>query len=160
MNLRIGLGEDLHRLETGLPFVLGGVPIDFHKGCKAHSDGDVLAHAIADALLGALACGDIGDWFPPSDARYKNADSMRLLKECYKKAESLGYSIVNIDTVVRLEEPKLFSYKEAIRRNIAEALGLQMEQTAFKAKTSEGLGSIGKGEAVAAFAVVLLHKKG
>ena len=152
--MRIGIGNDIHRLIEGRPLILGGVEIPYSKGEEAHSDGDVLVHAIIDAILGACAKGDIGRLFPPSDERYKNADSLQLLKQA---AEYTGAKIINIDSSITLEEPKLRPYISAMREKIAEVLSIDIDRVSIKAKTNEGLDETGKGNAVSAIAVILVE---
>jgi 2-C-methyl-D-erythritol 2,4-cyclodiphosphate synthase len=153
---RIGNGFDVHRLQEGLPFWLGGVLIPSDKGCVAHSDGDVLIHAVCDALLGAAALGDIGVHFPDSDAAYKNIDSKILLGKTAALIRAAGYSIGNIDTVVCLEAPKIAACIPAMRETLADVLAIAVEQISIKATTSERLGFTGRGEGVAAYAVAML----
>jgi 2-C-methyl-D-erythritol 2,4-cyclodiphosphate synthase len=157
--LRIGLGRDLHRLAEGRRFVLGGVEIPFPKGELGHSDGDVLIHALIDALLGASGTGDIGTFFPPSDDRWKDASSLGLLDIVWDKLCGQGWRIVNIDCVVSCEKPTLLPYREKIREAIGYTLGIDAGQIFLKGKTGEGIGEIGRGEAVEAIAVCLLEKK-
>ena len=152
--MRIGIGNDIHRLIEERPLILGGVEIPYSKGEDAHSDGDVLVHAIIDAILGACAKGDIGRLFPPSDERYKDADSLDLLKQV---AEYTGAKIINIDSSITLEEPKLRPYITAMRERIAEVLSIDIDRISIKAKTNEGLDETGKGNAVSAIAVVLVE---
>lgn len=152
--MRIGIGNDIHRLIEGRPLILGGVEIPYSKGEEAHSDGDVLVHAIIDAILGACAKGDIGRLFPPSDERYKDADSLQLLKQA---VEYTGAKIINIDSSITLEEPKLSPYISAMRERIAEVLSIDINRVSIKAKTNEGLDETGKGNAVSAIAVVLVE---
>jgi 2-C-methyl-D-erythritol 2,4-cyclodiphosphate synthase len=153
-DLRVGLGRDLHRLEAGRRFILAGVEIPFEKGEAGHSDGDVLAHAVIDALLGASRLGDIGELFPPGDPRYKDADSMKLLAEVWSKVKAAGYGLVNLDCVVVCEAPKLLPYREKIRAALAAVL--ECENVFVKGKTAEGLGETGAGRAVEAEAVCLI----
>jgi 2-C-methyl-D-erythritol 2,4-cyclodiphosphate synthase len=154
--VRIGTGWDLHRLVSKRALVLGGVVIPSDKGEAAHSDGDVLVHAIIDALLGSLAKGDIGSHFPDTDPAYKDADSMQLLKKVLSE-DLPPYHIENIDTTLILQTPKLRPHIEAIRKNLAKAMGLKLEQVSVKAKTAEGiLGELGSGDAVIAQATVLI----
>ncbi|NLK06644.1 MAG: 2-C-methyl-D-erythritol 2,4-cyclodiphosphate synthase [Spirochaetales bacterium] len=154
--MRIGTGWDLHRLVSKRALVLGGVVIPSDKGEAAHSDGDVLVHAIIDALLGSLAKGDIGSHFPDTDPAYKDADSMQLLKKVLSE-DLPPYHIENIDTTLILQTPKLRPHIEAIRKNLAKAMGLKLEQVSVKAKTAEGiLGELGSGDAVIAQATVLI----
>jgi 2-C-methyl-D-erythritol 2,4-cyclodiphosphate synthase/2-C-methyl-D-erythritol 4-phosphate cytidylyltransferase/2-C-methyl-D-erythritol 2,4-cyclodiphosphate synthase len=157
--LRIGLGRDLHRLEEGRAFVLGGVEIPFAKGEIAHSDGDVLIHALIDALLGASGAGDIGTLFPSSDSRWKDVSSLKLLGIVWKKLYSEGWRIGNIDCVVSCEKPALLPFREKIRETLSLALGVAAGQIFLKGKTGEGIGIIGCGEAVEAIAVCLLEKR-
>lgn len=152
--MRIGIGNDIHRLIEGRPLILGGVEIPYSKGEEAHSDGDVLVHAIIDAILGACAKGDIGRLFPPSDERYKDADSLQLLKQTVEYA---GAKIINIDSSITLEEPKLRPYITTMRERIAEVLSIDIDRISIKAKTNEGLDETGKGNAVSAIAVVLVE---
>ena len=152
--MRIGFGYDNHRLIEGRPLMIGGINIPSQFGEDAHSDGDVLIHAIIDALLGATAKGDIGMHFPPSDERYRNADSKELLKETLKITNA---EIVNIDTTVVLEKVKLKPYIEEIRKTLALILNTHIDMISVKAKTHEGVDSTGKGEAIEAYAVVLTN---
>ena len=154
--LRIGLGRDLHRLVPGRRFLLGGVEIPFDKGELGHSDGDVLAHAVIDALLGAAGIGDIGELFPPDDPAYKDADSLVLLGSARRRLE--GWRLVNLDCVVCCEGPKILPYREKIRQSLAKALEVDPALVFIKGKTNEGIGPIGLGEAVEATAVCLIEK--
>jgi 2-C-methyl-D-erythritol 2,4-cyclodiphosphate synthase len=154
--VRIGIGRDIHRLVTGRRFLLGGVEIPFEKGEDGHSDGDALAHAVTDALLGAAGLGDIGELFPPGDPAWKDADSMKLLKTAFGKARDAGWEIGNIDCVVSVEKPAVLPYREAIRASLAAALGITRDAVFVKGKTGEGLGAVGSGEAVEALAVCTL----
>jgi 2-C-methyl-D-erythritol 2,4-cyclodiphosphate synthase len=156
--IRIGLGRDLHRLVEGRRFLLGGVAIPADKGELGHSDGDVLAHAVIDALLGAAGLGDIGELFPPSDPQWKDADSMELLRAAWERVRDARWRLVNLDCVVSAERPKLLPYRDAIRSSLAAALGVPTETVFVKGKTGEGLGSIGEGLAVEALAVCLLEQ--
>ncbi len=156
MPLRIGHGFDVHRLKKGETLIIGGKTIPWEKGTVAHSDGDVLLHAISDALLGALALGDIGTHFPDTDARYKNADSLSLLKEVASMVDKKGYRIQNIDTTMMLQHPKLKNHIPDMQLNIANCLNIERTQVSIKATTTEKLGFIGREEGVAAEAVVLL----
>jgi 2-C-methyl-D-erythritol 2,4-cyclodiphosphate synthase len=157
---RVGLGEDLHRIDDGRTLVLGGVIIEEGPGLAGHSDADVLLHAITDAILGAAALGDIGHYFPPSDPRYAHADSADFLRVALKLAREAGWEVGNIDSTVRAERPKLAPYIEHIRERIAEIAGIEAVQVSVKAKTSEGLDAVGRGEAMAASAIVLLARAG
>ena len=156
--MRIGLGYDVHRLVAERDLILGGVHIPYHKGLLGHSDADVLSHAIMDALLGAVALGDIGVHFPDSDQRYKDADSLILLKQVRQKVLEVGYTIVNIDSVVMAEKPKLKPYVQAIRTKLADALNCVVDQISVKATTTEKLGFVGKEEGIAVQAIVLLEQ--
>ena len=158
MNIRIGQGIDFHRLETGLDLWLGGVKIPFEKGCVAHSDGDVLIHAICDALLGAAGLRDIGHYFPDSDNKYKNIDSKILLKETFDLIKQKGYIINNIDSTVCLEKPKISSYIQEMKNTISAIIETNPENVAVKATTTEKMGFIGREEGIVAIAVVLLSK--
>jgi 2-C-methyl-D-erythritol 2,4-cyclodiphosphate synthase len=155
-SVRIGTGYDIHRLVEGRKLVLGGVPIPFEKGLLGHSDSDVLTHAICDALLGAAALGDIGTHFPDSDPRWAGASSLEFLARVAELVTARGYRVANIDATVMAERPKLMPYVPAIGKKLASVLQLDVDQVNIKAKTSEGLESVGRGEAMAAQAVVLL----
>ena len=157
--LRIGLGRDLHRLVKKRRFLLGGVEIPAPRGELGHSDGDVLTHAICDALLGATTLGDIGILFPPSDPAWENADSMALLRSVFTMVKEVGWTLVNLDCVVSCEEPKIFLYRDRIRESLARVMEVSVDQIFVKGKTGEGLGAVGKGRAVEAIAVCLLEKK-
>ena len=156
MSLRIGQGFDAHRFKEGGRLVLGGVTIPFDRGLAAHSDGDALLHAICDALLGAIAAGDIGQHFPDTDARWKGADSRHLLRQVLALAAKAGFRPLNVDATVIAERPKLAPHIGAMRRNIAEDLGIALDAVSVKATTTERMGFTGRGEGVAAQAVVLL----
>lgn len=157
MSVRIGQGEDIHRIDEGRTLVLGGVIIEEGPGLAGHSDADVLLHAITDAVLGAAALGDIGHYFPPSDPRWAHADSADFLRTALRLASEAGWAVGNIDATVRAERPKLAPYIEHIRGRIAEITGVETGQVSVKAKTSEGLDAVGRGEAMSATAVVLLE---
>lgn len=156
---RIGYGYDVHRLEDGGPLILGGVRIPFERNLKGHSDADVLLHAIGDALLGACALGDIGQHFPDTDEQYKGADSRVLLKEIGEKVGEEGYRVLNIDSTVVAEQPKLAFFIPEMRKNIAGDLQISFDQVSVKATTSEGMGFEGKELGLSARAIVLLSKK-
>lgn len=156
---RIGFGYDVHRLVENRKLIIGGIEIPFEKGLLGHSDADVLLHAICDAMLGALALGDIGKHFPDTDPNYKDADSKELLKRVNKLVLANSYVVNNIDSTVILEKPKLMDYVSRMRKVIAEILEIGLEQVSIKATTNEGMGFVGKGEGCAANAVVLLIKK-
>jgi len=156
--LRIGLGRDLHRLVKGRRFLLAGVELPAKRGELGHSDGDVLAHAVCDAILGAAALGDIGSLFPPSDPKWKDADSMALLRSVFDMAKQAGWTLVNLDCVVSCEEPKVLPFRDRIRQSLAQALEVSIDRVFVKGKTGEGLGPVGKGKAVEVLAVCLLEK--
>lgn len=153
---RIGNGYDIHRLVPSRPLIIGGVEISHYKGLLGHSDADVLIHAIIDAVLGALALGDIGQLFPPEDPRWKDANSLKLLAVVKQVISARSWTVNNVDSVVIAEKPKLRPHIEAMRENIAHVLGVSKEQVSIKATTNEQLGAIGQEEAIAAQAVVLL----
>jgi 2-C-methyl-D-erythritol 2,4-cyclodiphosphate synthase len=156
MSVRIGHGFDAHRLVEGRPFVLGGVTVPYERGPLGHSDGDVLAHALADAILGACALGDLGHYFPHSDPRWKDADSMRLLEACVGMARERGYEFSNVDATIVVEAPKLAPYLDAVRARVAAVLRIEVDAVSVKAKTSEGMGYTGDGTGIAAYAVAAL----
>lgn len=158
MNLRIGNGIDFHRLEEGIPFWLGGIQLEHHKGAIGHSDADVLLHAITDALLGALSLGDIGTHFPDTDPVYKGIDSKVLLRRCYHMIKEKGYDVVNIDSTICLQEPKIKPHIDKMKEAIAATLGIDRDNIAIKATTTEHMGFVGREEGVMAYATVLLHK--
>lgn len=152
--MRIGFGSDIHKLEEGRKLMIGGILIPSDKGEAAHSDGDVLLHAIIDAILGAAAAGDIGELFPPDDDKWKDADSTILLKHVM---DVLKPEIGNIDAVITLESPKLGSWKDIIRKKVASLLSIDKSRVSIKAKTAEGLGDIGSGRAIKAEAIILIE---
>ena len=154
---RIGLGKDLHRLAAGRRFLLGGVEIPFEKGELGNSDGDVLIHAVIDALLGAAGLGDIGEFFPPSESAWKDSDSLVLLENAWAKVKSQGWYLVNLDCTVTCEKPMILPYRDTICSSIAKVLGVDSSAVFVKGKTNEGLGPLGNGEAVEAWAVCLLE---
>lgn len=156
MSFRIGHGYDVHRLVEGRPLILGGVTIPWEKGLLGHSDADVLAHAVADALLGAAALGDIGCLFPDTDPQYKGADSLKLLSEVVRVLREAGYAPVNIDATVLAQAPKLKPYIPQMREKLAAACGMTASSVSVKATTEEGLGFTGTGEGMAAHAVCLI----
>jgi 2-C-methyl-D-erythritol 2,4-cyclodiphosphate synthase len=158
MELRVGEGFDVHALVPGRPLVLGGVAIDWPQGLLGHSDADALLHALTDAVLGAAGLGDIGESFPDTDARYAGADSRQLLRAACAQAAAQGWRVVNADCSVIAEAPKLKPYKAAMRAAIADCLGVAIDAVNVKAKTAEKLGSLGRGEGIAALAVVLLRR--
>ncbi|MGB0345841.1 MAG: 2-C-methyl-D-erythritol 2,4-cyclodiphosphate synthase [Balneolaceae bacterium] len=156
--MRIGYGFDTHQLVEGRKLILGGVEIPFEKGLLGHSDADVLLHAITDAILGAVALGDIGQHFPDNDPEFKDADSRVLLKHCYKLVKQEGFQIGNIDATIVAERPKLMPYMIQIRNTIAMDLGIALSQVSVKATTSEKMGFAGREEGITATAVALLKQ--
>ena len=158
MTLRIGNGFDIHRLTPGLPFVLGGVKVDFPSGSEGHSDGDVVVHSIIDALLGCIAGGDIGQHFPPGDPSIKGIDSMIMLARVMEMVREKAFSVVNVDVTIVCEKPKLSGLYVSMRERLSGALGVDFSCVSIKAKTAEKLGPIGESQAVAAYAVALLAK--
>ena len=159
MNIRIGIGNDIHKLVNDRPLIIGGVTIPYEKGNLGHSDGDALLHSIIDALLGALALGDVGSHFPDNDMKYKDADSGLLLKIVVNICHKEGYEINNIDSTVILQKPKLAPYILKIRENIAQITNTDIDRISVKAKTNENIGAIGEGNAIATYAVASLTKK-
>lgn len=155
--IRIGQGWDVHRLIEARPLILGGVTVPSPKGLDGHSDADILAHAITDAILGAIANGDIGLHFPNTDPRWKDVDSMRFLEHACSLATAAGYRIVNVDSTVILEKPKLKDYRDPIRQKLAGTMNLEVSQVSVKFKTAEERGPVGRGETAEAQAVVLLE---
>ena len=160
MTWRAGTGYDIHRLGPGRRLVLGGVEVPFERGLEGHSDADALTHAVIDALFGACGLPDIGQHFPPSDARYAGADSIALLEQARGIALAAGWAPESVDTTVICERPKLAPYVAAMRARLATALGLTTDSVNVKAKTNEGLDAVGRGEAVAAHAIILVSRKG
>lgn len=156
--MRIGLGYDIHKLVENRDLILGGIKIPYELGLLGHSDADVLVHAIIDSMLGSLALRDIGYHFPDTDERFKNANSMDLLKETLKLIQNEGYKIVNIDSNIICQKPKLMSYIEDMRKNIAQTLKLELNQISIKAKTNEKMDSTGEGLAIVANAICLVEK--
>lgn len=159
MSFRVGSGHDTHRLADGRPLILGGVRIDHPKGLVGHSDADAVLHAVTDALLGAAGLGDIGDAYPDTDPRWKDADSRLFLAEALVRLNQLGWRVVNLDVTVFAQEPKLGPVKAAIRASLAELLGVPADAVNVKAKTGEKVGHIGRGEAIGCHAVVLIEKR-
>ena len=155
---RVGHGFDAHRLIEGRRLVLGGIDVPFERGALGHSDADVLAHAISDALLGAAALGDLGAHFPDSDPQWKDADSIVLLEACAARVREAGYHLVNIDATIVVDRPKLAPYIGAMREHLATRLGLPLESLSVKAKTSEGMGYTGDGTGIAAYAVASIER--
>ncbi len=158
--MRVGIGQDTHRLVEGRPLVLGGVTVPHTHGLAGHSDADVVLHAVADALLGAAALGDIGELFPDTDPALRGADSAVLLRDVVARIRAAGWQPVNLDAVIHAERPKLGAHKLAMRNRIAELLGLDPAAVSVKAKTGESVGPIGRGEAISCEAVVLLDRAG
>lgn len=156
--LRIGYGIDFHQLVEGRPFWLGGIEIPHHKGALGHSDADVLLHAICDALLGALAAGDIGTHFPDTDQTYKDIDSKILLRRCAEIVAEKGYTVMNIDSTICLERPKIKPHVPAMQACIANCLGLSVDAISIKATTTEKMGFVGREEGITAHATCLLQK--
>ena len=156
--IRIGLGHDTHRLGSTQPLVIGGVSIPHTTGPIAHSDGDVLLHALTDALLGAAGLGDIGEWFPDTDPAYKGADSAPLLTQVLAALTERGYRVINVDAIIFAQRPKLSPLKQEIRDRVAQLLGVSPEQVNIKAKTGEQVGPIGREEAIAAEVAVLFER--
>lgn len=159
MDIRVGNGYDVHQLADGLPLALGGVQIPFTKGCVAHSDGDALIHALCDALLGALALGDIGKHFPDTDDSYKGIDSRILLRKTRSLIAEKGYTISNVDCTLLLQKPKVAPYIGEMRNRLAADMEISVSQVSIKATTTEHLGYEGRGEGVSAMATVLLIKQ-
>ena len=159
MGLRIGHGYDVHRLTEGRPLIMGGVTVPYERGLLGHSDADVLAHAVMDALLGAAALGDIGGMFPDSDERWRGADSLRLLEQVTARLAENGWAIGNVDATVLAQAPKLAPHIPEMRRRLAAAMGIDVTQVSVKATTEEHLGFTGAGEGMACHAVALLTEK-
>ena len=157
--MRIGLGYDAHQFKEGRRLVLGGVVIPYKYGLSGHSDADVLIHSIIDSLLGSLNLGDIGKWFPDTEPEYKDAESLCLLKTTYKKIVELGYVLVNCDSVIIAQEPKLMNYIPLMCENISSALNIDKEMVSIKSTTTEGMGFEGRKEGIAAQTVCLLEKR-
>ena len=157
-DLRIGIGVDAHALVEGVPLVLGGVSIDSPQGLAGHSDGDVIAHALVDAVLGAAGLGDIGALFPSGDERWRGAVSLDLLREAYAQVRTAGFELVNADCVLIGEGPRIAPHREEMRRRLAEAMGVEPDAVNVRATTTDGLGFTGRGEGLAAQAVALLRR--
>ncbi|MCP4717060.1 MAG: 2-C-methyl-D-erythritol 2,4-cyclodiphosphate synthase [Deltaproteobacteria bacterium] len=156
--LKIGIGYDVHRLVAGRDLVLGGVLVPYEKGLLGHSDADVLLHAVCDAILGALGCGDIGRHFPDTDERYRGISSLKLLEKVQALAGERGYGCANVDAIVVAQQPKLAAYRDAMQENIARCLKVDSAVINVKATTTEGLGFEGRGEGISSKAVVLIKK--
>ena len=157
-NIRVGIGYDVHQLKPNLPFVLGGVKINHNKGILAHSDGDIIFHALSDALLGAAALGDIGHFFPDNDPKYKNINSAKILVFVLEKLFKLSYQIINVDIIIVLEKPKLQSIISKIKKSVADHLKIDITNVNIKATTSERMGFVGREEGIACYATVLVEK--
>ena len=158
IRIRVGHGFDVHRLVEGRRLVLGGVEIPFDRGLLGHSDADVLLHAVADALLGSAALGDIGKHFPPKDPKYKDADSAKLLRQVVEMTRDAGYSVIgNVDCIIMAERPHLTEYIDTMRQRLADILDISVDAVSIKATTGEGLGFVGREEGIAASAVCLIH---
>lgn len=156
---RIGFGTDIHRLVAGKPLIIGGVNVESELGSDGHSDGDVLMHAATDAVLGALALGDIGEHFPNSDERWRDAESSQFLEHAVALVREKGFEIENLDSVIDLEQPKLRPYIDAIRANLAAAIGVDIGRVSVKAKTGERVDSVGEGRAIRAQAIALVSQR-
>ena len=159
MKMRVGIGYDSHRLVEGRPLLLGGVLVPFEKGLYGHSDGDVLLHAIGDALCGAAGLPDIGQLFPDTDQQWKGANSRKLLKEIARRVDEVGYEVGNVDAVLIAQQPKISPYVVQMRENIAAVLGLSILDVNVRGKTAENMGALGAGEGMAVHAVCLLLAK-
>ena len=156
--MRIGQSTDIHRMKEGRKLVLGGVEIPYEKGLDGHSDADALTHAVSEAILGALALGDLGRWFPDTDPKWEGCDSLIILRECARMMRERGFRIGNVDSLVLIEKPKMAPHIEAMRKNFADALETDISRISVKATRGEGLGFVGRGEGVTAQAVVLLEE--
>lgn len=158
MNIKIGIGYDIHRLVEGEKLYLGGVKIPFPKGLLGHSDGDCLIHAVVDAILGAEGKGDIGTFFPDTDSKYKNISSRKILEDVIGMMKNQGWGIVNIDSIIIAEAPRMGPYIPEMKKILCPILGLEAENLGIKAKTNEGIGELGRGNAIAAWASAFLKK--
>lgn len=156
--MRIGQSTDIHRLVEGRKLILGGVEIPYEKGLLGHSDADALTHALAEAILGALALGDLGHWFPDNDPKWEGVNSQIILRECARMMHEKGYHLGNADTLILIEKPKMAPHIQKMRENFADALGCDVSQISVKATRGEGMGFVGRGEGVLAQAVVLLEE--
>jgi 2-C-methyl-D-erythritol 2,4-cyclodiphosphate synthase len=156
--IKVGIGYDIHPLMKGRPLILGGVTIPYAKGLKGHSDADVLIHAVCNALLGALGKGDLGSHYPNSDPRYRNYPSTKFLEEIADLLKKEGFRIINIDSVIIAQEPRLSPFMEEMKGHLAKVLGLERNQVGIKAATPEGVGSLGKGEGISAQAICLIER--
>jgi 2-C-methyl-D-erythritol 2,4-cyclodiphosphate synthase len=158
MELRIGQGFDAHKFIQERPLILGGLHIPYKFGLDGHSDADVLIHAIIDSILGALSLGDIGKWFPDSDTKYKNINSMKLLEQVLQSKELYDWSLVNLDATIIAQNPKLSQYTQLIQQNLANAFNSEIKQISIKAKTTEGMGFCGRSEGIAVLVNILMQK--
>jgi 2-C-methyl-D-erythritol 2,4-cyclodiphosphate synthase len=158
-DLRVGVGYDVHPYEAGRPLVLGGVQVAHPYGLAGHSDGDALSHAVIDALLGAAGLGDVGEWFPPGDERYRDARSLDLVAQVAARLDEAGWRIVNVDSTIIAQEPRLAPYREQMRACLVTALAVSRERVNVKATAPEGLGALGRAEGVAALATALLERE-
>lgn len=158
--IRIGQSSDIHQLVEGRDLILGGVKIDHHKGLLGHSDADALTHAVAEAILGSVALGDLGKHFPDTDPKWKGADSLVILRGCNELLKQKGYHVVNVDSLIMIERPKMAPHIEQMRRNIADALGIDTDFVSVKATRGEKMGFVGREEGVLAQAVVLVESEG
>jgi len=158
INFKIGIGYDIHRLEENRDLIIGGIKIPYEKGLLGHSDADVLVHAIIDALLGALALPDIGTFFPDTDEKYKNANSIELLKQVYSMVQKKGYQIGNLDTNIIAQTPKMMPFVPKMKKVLSSILNLKIENISIKAKTKEHLDAVGEKKAIEAQAVVIIYK--
>jgi len=159
LTLRIGQGWDVHRISAGRPLILGGIAIPSEFGLAGHSDADVLSHAVTDAILGAIAAGDIGMHFPDTDPRWKGCDSLQFLRHACDLAAQAGFQIVNVDSTVIMERPRLKDYRLAIRESLAKTMGLDAGRVSVKFKTAEGVGPVGEGRSAEAQAIVLIEER-
>ncbi|PKL86562.1 MAG: 2-C-methyl-D-erythritol 2,4-cyclodiphosphate synthase [Ignavibacteriae bacterium HGW-Ignavibacteriae-1] len=157
--MKVGFGYDVHKLAPNESFILGGIQIESEIGTVAHSDGDVLAHAIIDAILGAAGLGDIGDHFPDTDMKYKDCNSMELLAKCVELIRKNNYAIGNIDATINLEKPKLYTYKEAMKNSIAKVCEIEPTNVNIKATTNEKMGFVGRNEGIAVYCVCLITEQ-
>jgi len=157
MALRVGHGYDSHRFDMSVPLVLGGVTIPAHAGLAGHSDGDAVAHAVIDAILGAASCGDVGSHFPPTDERWKDADSIGLLERAVEIVHARGWRVSNVDVTVVCESPRIRPHADGMRARLAGALGVSPDRVSIKGKTNEGMGWIGAGEGIAVHCVALVE---
>lgn len=157
--MRVGIGYDIHRLVDDRKLVLSGVEIPYVKGLLGYSDGDVVFHAVADAILGCLAMGDIGQHFPNTDPQYKGISSREILKKVIDMASKKKFYVTNVDTMILGEEPKIYPFRDRMCQSLAEALGITKDRVNIKATTNEGVGSIGRGDAIAAYAVVMMEER-